>query len=837
MKYYLSYTGIICRVLKSVTFFIACFVTHLVIAQSTSEKIEITGKTVTKNGDPIPFATIVLEGTSTGTSTNDKGIFSFYAPEGEYIVKASFMGYETVKKELTVGKTLANTVNFVLQESNTQLQEVEIIGRKEKGYKNTSSFIGTKSATKLIDVSQSVGYVTKEVILDQGAFTINNVVKNISGVNQHSFYNDLVIRGHRIQGQRNSGMMLNGMRIMTSFWKQQLIPHIERVEVIKGPASALFGNANPGGTINSVTKKPLFEEKQSISASIGSFNTFRLMTDFTGPMTKDKKLLYRLNIGYENSDGFRDLQFSKNIVFAPSFSFIPSDKTRLNFDIVYQDSKGRIDRGLAVFGNGDLYSVPITRSLSAANDYLNELNLNITLSLQHKFTDNLSINSIYLNSGYDEDLLEHRTANAFAALGDGTSDITKVAMRVFERKRSWNNQNFNNYLNYSFALGAVKNKLLVGYDYFQQELEPGGSQLEAAAYLLNNGSATNGFNVNNIDNYVLDDDGNPVTNVAHFDLTSSNGNALRDMSNYVYSIRNYDQYKQVNHGIYIQNQLTYKSLEVLLGLRKEYFSDYLNYNTDSEEKVNQDTFIPRIGVVYKIKPNINVYGTWVKGYQPQASTAINNPNAGGPFDPLTSALFEFGLKSEWFQKRLGVTLAFYDLTQEGALYDAGDTNNPDRLMQIGEEKSRGIELDAYGKIQENWSLVLNYAYNDAFFSEADQATLDRFGDRKPNAPEHTFNLWTKYVINQGQLNGLGLGLGYDYVSERKGSIIRDLNLVPIFPSYGLVNTALYYNVDKFQIQLNINNVFDKTHWVGAYDFLRSFPGQPRNIMTTVSYTF
>lgn len=799
----------------------------------------ISGAVKNTKNEALTGATIVLKGQNRGASVDFDGNFLIEnVPYGTYELQVSFIGYAT--KTVAVNLNSASTnIAITLSPDTNQLQEVEIIGRKEKGYKNTNSFIATKSATPLKDVPQSVGYVTKEVILDQGAFRVNDVVKNISGINQFSFYNDLTIRGYRVQGQRNSSMLLNGMRIMTSFWKQQLIPHIERVEVIKGPASALFGNASPGGVINSVTKKPLLEQKQSISASMGSFNTFRFLSDFTGPMTKDKKLLYRLNIGYENSDGFRDLQFAKNIVIAPSFSFLPSEKTRLNFDVVYQNSNGRLDRGQAVFGDGDLYSVPISKSLSAANDYLKENNLNVTLSFQHKFTDNLSFNSMYLNSSYDEDLLEHRTANSFAALGDGTFDIEKVAMRVFIRKRSWNNQNFNNFLNFDFDINEkIKNKLLIGYDYFQQELEPGGSQQEARAYLLQNGTATNSFNVNNIDNYVLDGDGNPVTNVAHFDLTSPTGNALRDMSNYVYRLRNFTQYKQENHGIYLQNQLSIADkIDILFGLRKEYFTDYLNYNSEDEEKVEQDAFIPRIGAVYKVTPNINVYGTWVKGYQPQTATAINNPDAGGPFDPLLSQLFEAGIKAEWFNKRLSTTLAFYNITQEGALYDANDTANPDRLIQIGEDKSKGIELDIYGSIRPNWSMIVNYAYNNAYISEANDDTITLFGDTKPNVPEHTFNIWSKYVLDKGSLKGLGFGLGYDYVSERLGSIVRNPDLVPIFPDYGLVNVALYYNVDKFQVQLNFNNIFDKTHWVGGYDFLRAFPGQPRNIMTTVSYTF
>ena len=802
------------------------------------QNISIHGKVFSDSGTPIHNANVFVLNSSTGAMTNKNGHYELknLAP-GKYTIKASYLGYESINKSITVKEGTKAELDFLLNESATQLQGVEIIGRKERNYKNTTSFIGTKSATPLIDVPQAVSYVTKEVILDQAAFTVNDVVKNVSGVNQFSFYNDLTIRGFRVQGQRNSSMLLNGSRMMTSFWSQQIIPHVERVEVIKGPASALFGNASPGGTINTVTKKPLQTTKQSISASMGSFNTFRLLSDFTGPMSKDKKLLYRLNLGYQNTDGFRDLQFNKNIVVAPSFSFIPNEKTRLNLDVVYQDNKGRLDRGQAVFGDGDLYSTPITTSLSAENDYLNEQNLNVTLSFQHKFNDHISFNSSYMNSGYDEDLLEHRTANNFLALGDGSYDITKVAMRVFNRKRSWNNQNFTNYLNVDFNLGAIENKFLVGYDYFQQELEPGGSQLEANAYLLKNGKATNSFNVAKKDNYVLDENGNPVANVAPFDLTSTNGNAMRDMSNYVYGIRNYDRYKQTGNGIYLQNQFQYKKFNLLVGLRYDDFTDYLNYETAEEEKISQDKFIPRIGMVYKLKPNVNFYGTWVKGYQPQTATTINNPEAGGPFDPLTSELFEAGIKTEWFNKRLSATLAVYSLSQKGALYNANDASNSDLLKQIGEEKSEGVEVDIYGQIMPNWSVIMNYAYNHAYFTEADESTLATFGNQKPNAPRNTFNFWSKYIIDHGDLNGLGFGLGYDYVGERNGSIVRDPELIPVFPSYGLFNAAIYYKVNKFQIQLNINNVFDKTHWVGGYDFLRAFPGRPRNIMSTVSYTF
>lgn len=331
-------------------------------------------------------------------------------------------------------------------------------------------------------------------------------------------------------------------------------------------------------------------------------------------MTKDGKLLYRLNLGYENSDGFRDLQLARNLVVAPSFSFLPTDRTKLNFDIVYQDSKGRLDRGQAVFGNGDLFSTPITKSLSAANDFLNEISLNATVSLQHKFSDKVSFNTQFMRSSYDEDLLEHRTSNRFASLADGSFDEEQVAMRVFIRKRAWDNNSFNNYFNIDYDLGSVTNKLLVGYDYFQQELQPGGSQLEARSYLLLNGGATNVFNPANIADYVLDEDGNPATNVGHFDLSSPTANGLRDMSDYVYRTTTFNQFLQRSHGVYLQNQASWGDFKLLFGLRQEFFRDFVNYNTEDEEQIDQDVFLPRIGLVYTLNPNINLYGTWVQAF-------------------------------------------------------------------------------------------------------------------------------------------------------------------------------------------------------------------------------
>ncbi len=720
------------------------------------------------------------------------------------------------------------------QEKLQDIKEVEIFGRKENQYKNTNSFSGTKTETALKDIPQSISYVTKELIQDQGAYNINDAVKNISGITQYSFYNDFSIRGFRVQGNRNSGNLVNGMRAMTSFWKPQLISNIERVEVIKGPASALFGNASPGGSINRVTKKPLREKFNSISTHIGSFNAMGITGDFTGPLDKHKTLLYRLNLGHQTTDGFRDLQDEKNTIVAPSFSFLASDRMRINLDLVYQNSVGKLDRGQSFSINEDIYSTSIKKSLSSVNDYLKEKSINATLSLSYQLSHQLSFNSIYMRSSYDEDLLEHRRANDYVKLADGSYDYNKVIMQAFIRKRNFRNNSFSNFLNYKTDFGEVKNVILIGYDYFQTDLLPGASQLQANAYLKKDGTAVNTYNPKNINQYVLDSNGNPAANVPFFDLTDPNANAIKDMSKYVYQTREYSPYQQNSHGFYIQNQMKWKNLSLLLGLRNDFFIDKTNINTSNETKSSQDAFLPRVGIVYSITPNINIYSTWVKGYQPQSASVISDPNAGGPFSPEKSQLYEMGAKTEWFDKKLSATVALFHLSQKGTLYSANDSSNPDLMVQIGEEISKGVEVDIMGRITPYWNISANYSYNDARITESNNEK--ELGLQKPNTPKHSGGFWSKFIIPKGDLKGLGLGLGYNFVTERLGQVSRT-SFPIVLPAYGIADLAVFYKIHHIQMQLNINNLLNKTYWVGGYDALGVFPGMPLNVKASISYRF
>ena len=821
-----------------------CFSLTTVFAQQTTE---VRGQVTDENKQPLIGVDVVLEGTSIGVSTNDKGFYELRnVPVGKQTIVFSYLGFQTLKIRTDVAPNPSGThthLDVQLSEELTALQEVEVIGRKESSYKNTNSFIGTKTASALKEVPQSVGYVTKELILDQGATTVNEVVKNISGVNQNSSYNDFSIRGFRTTGNRNSGNLLNGMRAQTSLWKQSSLANIERVEVIKGPASALFGNAAPGGVINRVTKKPLFENKNSITVGVGSWNTLKTYGDFTGPLNPKKTLLYRLNLGYEKTDSFRDLQGSESIIAAPSFSYIPNEKTHINVDFVYQNFNGKIDRGQSVPADGNVYSTPISRSLSAANDFLKENTLNTTIALTHKFSDHISLNAIYLNSSYSEDMLEHTQANLYyKQIGNGANafryaDPNKVMMTANQRKRYFANNSFNTYFNFNFNTGILKHKLLVGYDYFISEQKAGSSSISAQGYLSKDKTkVVNTYTTTA--NVLAGSVQTPTTNVPVFDLYDPiAGNAYKDISKYIWKQNTLNPYEEYSHGVYVQEQIDISIVKLLIGLRQEWFTETLNKETTKEISRQTSAFIPRVGLVVEASENINLYSTWVKGFQPQGANIQSDPDRyGGPFDYMKSELYEVGLKTEWFNKRLSATLAIFKITQENSLEQSPKAGKADWRVPVDEE-SNGFELDVAGQILPNFSVVANYAYTDARIVKLkEEGAIKDLNVQRPSTPRHAANLWTKYIFENGSLKGLGAGIGVSYASERLGQVGRRATAAS-YPDYTLLNAVLYYKVKDVQLQLNVNNVLNRTYWISGYDNLRNFPGAPRNINASVTYRF
>jgi iron complex outermembrane receptor protein len=238
--------------------------------------------------------------------------------------------------------------------------------------------------------------------------------------------------------------------------------------------------------------------------------------------------------------------------------------------------------------------------------------------------------------------------------------------------------------------------------------------------------------------------------------------------------------------------------------------------------------------VYSLSDDINVYASYSQGFQPQTPGVLRNPLAGGPFDPQRSWMLEVGAKGEFFEKRLAVNVAAYQITLQNILVNALDPVNPQRLVQRGEERARGFEIDAMGRILPNLSITANYAFNEAIITQSSNQEL--IGRIKENAPLHQGGFWAKYTFDNtfadGALEGLGVGVGANYVGER---FVSDFTFK--IPAYTLVDAALYYTIGKFQISANFYNLLDAKHWLGGYSLVAIFPGNPRHFLATVAYTF
>ena len=811
------------------------FFTLLLIFSSLYLRAQtITGNVSDANtGQPIAGASVKLLDSGKGTVTDSAGHFLL---DGQGTIRVSFLGYKTVSVK---AKVRALTIKLVSQ--TTELQTVEVVGRVAKDYNSEYSFSATKIAALTKDIPQSIGTVTKELIADRQAFQLADAVKIVSGVIPSSFYNQYAIRGI---SQNEEGQIINGMRTRQYYFLQPLTTNIERVEVIKGPATASFSSVDPGGSINLVTKKPLSLNRREVGLSVGSFSTIRGTLDFTGPLNAQKTLLYRVNGAYQEAKSYRDLVRNNSFLISPSFSYLPSDKTAINAELIVSNMAGNLDRGQPIFGavagKTNLNSTPISLNLGASNDFFRSNQLLITGNLAHRFSNHISFNTAYMKQTWTEDLQEHRTTNAFAVDLTNKPVPSLAAMQFVQRKQSWNIDNLSSYFNIDGNTGRVNHKLVLGYDLHRWQKLKGGGQNAARGFLLKDGTVAGTFVLANAANYQTQTVAGvviPRANVAHFDLANPNY-TIRNVNDYVLNVRTALQPAlTTTNAVYVQEQLKWNKLTLLLGLRQEWFADITNFEAPNPIVVKKSALLPRLGVTYAVNPNVNVYGTYLRGYQPQSNTVTLLPvaaPAGSTFDPLESDLKEVGVKADLFGGRFRITSAIYEINQRNLLMNANDPANPDLLVTRGAERSRGFELDAAGYLTPNWQINASYSYIDAIIVNDREATL--IGARKQNTPVNSANLWTRYnFAPNSALTDLGIGVGFQHSGSKIPWFTRAFEV----PAYTTLDIALYYTPARSNVQvaLNINNLTNQTYWVGAQNYLRLFPGAPRNSMLTLTYRF
>ncbi|MBP2834251.1 TonB-dependent receptor [Aquimarina sp. U1-2] len=773
------------------------FSTAFAKAQST-----ITGIVTDDTGIQLETASVILQGTNQGTVTDKEGRFTLRnVMDGTYTLEVSYIGFADFIKVITIeGNNIS--INITLTESAEALQLVEVVGRKNTDYKPDVTFASTKTGADIKLVPQSIAILNKEIIADQGLFRLEEVSENVAGVTRTRFGDNFTSRGFRVRHD-----FINGNRALLApdFSASSIATQYERIEFIKGPAAALFGNSSPGGVVNAVTKKPLKEHRADASLSYGSFETKRGTLDVTGPLDEDKTVLYRVNVGWENAETFRDFQKNRSILFAPSLSYLPSDKTSFNVDIVgtFNNDDAGVDRGMPVL-QGDIFALPINFSTAEPFDNRQNSSVLLTVSGSHKFSDVLSLNASYTRSDFNQNFVETRSSNEF------TEDGSELIRNVNDRITKGYSDFITAYLVGKFNTGTISHETVLGWDYYST--------------------------FTNIYTKSANGEANGVPNLVFDNRTIYNSLSEVDLS---FEIDREFSTEEQYRGLYVQDLMSIWKLKILVGLRYENL-DQLGEVPAVSEAVDNVIWLPRAGITYELNEHVNLFFSYTESFNPQFTRGLAGitiePNQ--TFDPLVSNQFEIGTKTSFFNDKLLTQLSLYTISREGRIIqDPTVTGGLERLIQVGEEISRGVEFEATGRINTNFTLTANYAFNEVEILD-DNAAVTQL-ELQNNNPQHTAGFWGKYTFTKGAFKDLGLALGARHVSESQipAGTANAVSPFVEFPAYTTARAALFYRWNNINLTCNLNNIFDERYFVGGLDAGRVFPGIPRNVLLTIGYSF
>lgn len=673
-------------------------------------------------------------------------------------------------------------------------EEIEIVvtGEQETGYRVPNASTATKTDTPLRDIPQSIQVVPQEVIRDQQVTRLDEALRNVSGV---TFGGDVQSRGEEfsIRGFNNVPILRDGFRRYGSFESFPEVANLERVEVLKGPASILYGEIQPGGLINLVSKKPLAEPFYEAELQVGNWGFVRPRIDISELLTDDGRLRYRLNALYRRGDSFRGFdQEDKRFFIAPVLSWNISPSTDLTVSLEYTDDKRPADIGLPVVGDR-VVDVPRDRISGEPDDKVESKYLNVGYDLEHRFNDRWKIRNAFRYSSYDYDY-------GVIAYDLGDFDEETGILNRFFASQDGQDKNYALQTNLigEFATGAITHTLLFGVDLSRND--------ERIVSAVGDTTPLNIFN--------------PV----YGQIPKPDEDAIPSFGG--------DETQTDRLGIYLQDQISLAdNLKLLAGLRYDTVDQDTTLipgasTSSGEVNRNYDALTPRLGIVYQPIEEVSLYASYSRSFNPNTTNTVS----GDPLEPEKGEGYEFGIKAELLDK-LFATLAYFDITKQNVAVT--DPNNRFFSIPTGEQQSRGVELDVTGEVLPGWNIIAAYAYIDAEVT-ADTNT-DIVGNRLFNVPKHSASLWTTYTIQTGNLQGLGLGVGFNFVGKREGDLLNSFQA----ESYFLTNAAIFYRRDNWRFALNFKNLFD-VNYIESVENGRSganSPGEPLTVIGSISVEF
>lgn len=649
------------------------------------------------------------------------------------------------------------------------------------GYVATAAGTATKTDTPIIETPQSISVVTRDQITDIHAQSLRDVLGYTAGViateADDRLTDTFVLRGFQISGST----FRDGMRYMSNIYDGTQEPYgMERVEVLRGASSVLFGQAAPGGIINVVSKLPTREELHEIKAETGSNDRHQLATDHGGALTDT--LSYRFTALQRKSDTTTDHVPDDRTYIAPSLTWQPDDATSLTLLASYQKSRTAYVYGLPAEGtvlpnpNGHISRHTFTGEPGYDKSVITAWD--IGYRFEHAFNDDLKVrqNLRYFESEND---MPSVWLDSFI-----DPQMTTVARGAQDRVDDSRNFVVDTQLEARFHHQRVEQTVLAGVDYGDRHLQT--------------------------DRYDYDLTPLNVFNPVYGGTFTARGPAP-------FSSRN----RTRQNGIYLQDQIKFDEKWVLLlGGRQDWAKqkeDALYGNDRSRQ--DSDAFTTRVGLVYLADNGLAPFVSYSESFEPQAGRS----RAGQDFDPTEGEQYEIGIRYQPPGSNALYSAALYQLTRSNVL--TTDPVNTNFQVQTGEIRSRGLELEAKADIGSNASVTASYAYTQA---EVTKSNSGNEGQKTGGMPRNMFSVWGDYRFGQVGPGELRAGTGVRYVDEVPGLFSTRI----VAPSYTLVDAMLGYAMGPWDLTLNVTNLTDEDYLSYTY---AAFYGAERQVTAGVAY--
>jgi len=682
------------------------------------------------------------------------------------------------------------------------LDQITVRGSWDQ-YRVRESFSATKTQTPLRDIAQSINVVSSALLNDQGARSLQDALRNVPGIGAShgdGQRDQVSIRGF----SAISDQFVDGMRDDSLYFRD--LSNIDRVEVLKGPAAVLYGRGSSGGLINRVSKRPELGSFSTVDMNLGSDGQKRISSDFN--REDEESLGFRLNAATEDSEGYRDQQFLKRTALAPSFFAQLGEHDSLTLQASYLRDRRITDFGVPSFNGRPVETARESyygSGNAARDDYTQSKVGAISALYSHQFSDALSVrNNIRLQT-YDLDRNNTLPGGTVDAV---TQTVGRSRGEVRRKEDAFFNQTDFVWRDAQPAAGTISQQLLFGVEF--------GKQQKYAQFV----------NQANIDRVNIFNPGNVVPPAISAAARASDAAIGSDTDLLV-------------RAAYLQNQLNIgEQVKLVGGVRFDSFKQDTVFERKLRSLSRTDSqWSPRLGAVYQPNSAAAYYASVSESFQPSAEGfALTASNAAN--EPEVTRNLEVGGKWELLDSRMSITAAVFNL--ERTNIKTIDPTRPGVLINVGEQRTRGLEFTANGRIDELWSVYSGFAYLDGRITKSNSSVaapqtpvvqIPLQGNRPSLTPRHSGYVW----VNRELPAGFAVAGGLNYTAERFASPSNAVTL----PGYTLLDLALHYRVERYELGLNLKNVLNRAHIVSAHGGNDNLilPGPGRELQLSVRYNF